>query len=228
MKRSQINAAIDRARCALKAQNISLPCFADFTPGDFRRKKEDCQTISAVMLGWDVTDFGSGDFDHIGCVLFTVRNGSAEDPAIGVPYAEKYMVFCDSPSQEIPMHFHYQKQEDIINRAGGLMCIQVYNAAPDGSLDQTSDVTVYTDGIRNVVPAGTVLEITAGNSVTLTPGLYHRIFVKEGSGLLIAGEVSSVNDDHTDNHFLTPTNRFCGIEEDADKRYLLVGEYAEL
>ena len=31
------------------------------------------------MLGWDVTDFGSKDFEHIGRTLFTLRNGNLHD-----------------------------------------------------------------------------------------------------------------------------------------------------
>ena len=29
-----------------------------------------------ISLGWDITDFGSGDFAKLGLLLFTVRNGS--------------------------------------------------------------------------------------------------------------------------------------------------------
>ena len=105
------------------------------------------------------------------------------------------------------------------------MCIELYNSLPDGEPDRESDVVVYTDGFRNTVPAGTVMEITTGNSITLTPGLYHRIFAKEGTGLLIAGEVSSINDDTRDNRFYQPTERFCGITEDEAPLYLLVNEY---
>jgi len=223
MKRSEINAAIDTARAALKEQNITLPCFGYFTPEEWMEKTDVCQNVFAVMLGWDVTDFGTDDFSHQGCVLFTVRNGSPD--GAGVPYAEKYLIFNDAPAQAIPLHFHFKKTEDIINRAGGIMCIELYNSTPDGDLDRASDVTFYTDGIRNTVPAGTVVEITTGNSITLTPGLYHRIFAKEGTGILIAGEVSSINDDNTDNRFYAPTNRFCGIDEDEAPRYILANEY---
>ena len=223
MKRSEINAAIDTARAELQKQNITLPCFGYFTPEEWEEKKDSCANVFAVMLGWDVTDFDTDDFAHQGCVLFTVRNGSPD--GAGVPYAEKYLIFNDAPAQAIPLHFHFKKTEDIINRAGGVMCIEVYNSTPDGDLDRESDVTFYTDGIKNVVPAGTVVEITTGNSITLTPGLYHRIFAKAGTGMLIAGEVSSINDDKTDNRFYAPTNRFCGVEEDEAPCYILANEY---
>ncbi|MCQ2432140.1 MAG: D-lyxose/D-mannose family sugar isomerase [Clostridia bacterium] len=226
MKRSQINAAIDKAMAACRKNNFTLPCFGYFTPADWKTKGEECKTIVDVMLGWDVTDFGSGDFDRVGAVLFTLRNGSCKDPSIGVPYAEKLMMFDDTVAeQEIPLHFHFRKHEDIINRAGGTMCVQLFGSTPDGDLDREHEIVVYTDGIRNVVPAGTVMEITTGNSITLTPGLYHRIFVKKGTGMLIAGEVSSINDDHIDNRFYETTARFCAVEEDEPKRYILANEY---
>jgi len=46
-----------------------------------------------------------------------------------------------------------------------------------------------------------------------------------GTGTLIAGEVSSINDDNTDNRFYAPTARFCGIDEDEEPRYILANEY---
>ncbi len=223
MKRSEINAAIVRAVKTLRKENITLPSFGYFSPEEWAEKKEVCENAITVGLGWDVTDFGSGDFTRTGCTLFTVRNGNKAGQ--GTPYAEKYLIFCDAPSQEIPLHFHFEKTEDIINRAGGIMCIEVYNSTPDGELDRASDVTFYTDGMKNVVPAGTVVEIENGNSITLTPGLYHRIFAKEGTGMLIAGEVSSINDDTCDNRFYAPTDRFCGIDEDEVIRYYLANEY---
>ncbi len=226
MKRSEINAAIVRAVKTLRRENITLPAFGYFTPSEWSERKADCENAIAVGLGWDVTDFGTGDFTNSGCTLFTVRNGNKE--GMGTPYAEKYLIFCDAPAQEIPLHFHFEKTEDIINRAGGIMCIQVYNSTPDGELDTESDVVFYTDGIRNVAAPGTVVEITTGNSITLTPGLYHRIFAKEGSGMLVAGEVSSINDDTKDNRFYAPTARFCGIEEDEVIRYLLANEYDKI
>ncbi|MBP3919872.1 MAG: D-lyxose/D-mannose family sugar isomerase [Clostridia bacterium] len=226
MKRSEINAAITRAMAALQKENITLPAFASYTAEDWKKLGARCENAVSVMLGWDVTDFNSGDFLHKGCTLFTVRNGSKS--GIGTPYAEKYLIFSDTPPQEIPLHFHFEKTEDIINRAGGVMCIELYNSTADGEIDYKNDVTFYTDGIKNVLPAGSVIEITTGNSITLTPGLYHRIFVKEGTGILIAGEVSSINDDTCDNRFATPTKRFCGIEEDEPIQYFLANEYDKI
>lgn len=75
--------------------------------------------VQKTMLGWDVTDYGLNDYKKIGGVLFTVRNGDQNDPSIGVPYAEKYILLEEG--QGLPIHFHYSKTEDIINRAGGVL-----------------------------------------------------------------------------------------------------------
>jgi D-lyxose ketol-isomerase len=42
---------------------------------------------------------------------------------------------------------------------------------------------------------------------------------------VLVGEVSSVNDDHTDNKFHQPVGRFPDIEEDEAPTHLLVGDY---
>ena len=47
----------------------------------------------------------------------------------------------------------------------------------------------------------------------------------EGGDVLI-GEVSTVNDDETDNIFREPIGRFADIEEDVDPAHLLVSDYA--
>jgi hypothetical protein len=56
--------------------------------------------------------------------------------------------------------------------------------------------------------------------------VYHA-FWGEGADVLI-GEVSTVNDDHTDNYFLNPIGRFPEIEEDEARHRLLVGDYGQL
>ena len=223
MKRSQINAAIAHAMQLMKDNNITLPFFGYMTKADWEKSDIDYSVLKAVMMGWDVTDFSSDDFDHIGSTLFTVRNGSPYDKNVGVPYAEKYIIMQAKCNQEIPMHFHNIKSEDIINRAGGMLNIQVYNSRPDGSLDTESGVKLYQDGVLTVLKPGEVIHVQHGNSVTLTPGIYHRFFATEGD--VIVGEVSSINDDNLDNVFLKPTGRFSEIEEDEPITYLQVKEY---
>lgn len=181
--------------------------------------------IRERMLGWDVTDFGSGDFEHCGAALFTVRNGDKNDKELKMPYAEKYIILSDKTEQEIPLHYHIYKSEDIINRGGGVLVVQLFNRAEDGGLDTESDVVVYTDSIKRTLKAGGLIEVYPGDSITLEPYVYHKFFAKKDCGLLIVGEVSKVNDDNTDNVFYKKSERFVEVEEDEEITYPLVNEY---
>lgn len=223
MKRSQINAAIQWAKGLLKEQRFNLPMFGYWDIGEWKKNKDKTEIIRKTMLGWDITDYGMGDFRKIGSVLFTLRNGDQKQAGVGTPYAEKLIPIMDG--QRLPMHFHFCKTEDIINRGGGVMFIRLYNAKPDESVDYESDVTVYMDGIRHIVKAGETLEVTPGNSITLTPRIYHVFGAKEGSGDVLAGEVSSVNDDNTDNRFAEEVTRFSMVEEDEPIVHPLCNEY---
>lgn len=222
MKRSEINAIIRESDAFLKEHRFRLPPFAYWTPDEWRKKGEEAWEIAAHHLGWDITDFGSGDFAHRGLFLFTVRNGSPENLKTGQGklYAEKIMIVGDG--QVTPMHYHWIKTEDIINRGGGVLAIRLYNATDEGELDNTP-VAVSMDGVRHTVTPGTVVRLEPGESITLTPGMYHE-FWGEG-GRVLVGEVSSVNDDNTDNRFYQPVGRFPDIEEDEPPLYLLVGDY---
>ena len=75
--------------------------------------------------------------------------------------------------------------------------------------------------MKVTVPAGGVVKVTNGNSITLTPYIYHRFYAEGGE--LIVGEVSKVNDDAKDNHFSEVTHH--SIEEDEPVRHLLCGGY---
>ena len=220
MKRSLINTNIEWAMELCKKENFNLPGFAYWTPQEWEDKKNQTQRMREVGLGWDVTDYDAGDFDKIGAVLFTLRNGSMNDP--GRPYCEKMIAMKDK--QILPCHFHYEKTEDIINRAGGTLCVQVWNSKSEAegyAVDEESEVKLYCDGMPVTVPAGGVVKVTTGNSITLTPYVYH-LFYAEG-GDLIVGEVSKVNDDAADNHFTREMH--LTVEEDEPVRHILCGGY---
>ena len=80
-----------------------------------------------------------------------------------------------------------------------------------------------TDGVLRRQEAGAVLRLHPGESVTLMPGNWHA-FWGEGGDVLI-GEVSTVNNDLTDNIFAEPIGRFAEIEEDEEPLHLLVSDY---
>ena len=115
--------------------------------------------------------------------------------------------------------------EDIINRGGGTVLIRVYNSLPDEELDKKSPVTVHIDGHAMTVPAGTQVPLHPGQSITIYPYLYHDFEVESGTGAVLLGEVSQVNDDANDNRFNPPVGRFPAIEEDEAPYRLLCTEY---
>jgi D-lyxose ketol-isomerase len=221
MKRSEINAILRAAAAFIQERGFFLPPFAHWSPEDWRAKGVDIQEIVAHRLGWDVTDFGSGDFARSGLCLFTLRNGHPSMPR-SKPYAEKIMVV--DVGQITPLHFHWKKTEDIINRGGGTLAVKLYNATPDEELDETADVHAVVDGVARILKPGGVVELEPGESITLTPYLYHE-FWGRGSRVLV-GEVSSINDDATDNRFYRPLGRFPEIDEDQPPFRLLCTEYA--
>jgi D-lyxose ketol-isomerase len=223
MKRSEINTMIRDADAFLRAHQFHLPPFAYWGPVDWRRKGPEVAEIVERRLGWDITDFGSGDFEKVGLRVFTIRNG---DPAnlvkgTGKRYAEKILVV--DVGQVTPLHYHWTKVEDIINRGGGELAIQLFNGNDDGSKQDDTPVMVSIDGVQRTLPAGGVVRLTPGESITLMPYCYHE-FWAEGSRALI-GEVSLVNDDNTDNCFYGQVGRFPSIDEDEAPLHLLVNDY---
>jgi len=225
MKRSLINAAIGDAIRLLDEYRFHLPPFAYWTPADWRAKGQATAQLTKRKLGWDVTGFGADCFDEMGLTLFTLRNGSFEDLArgAGMLYAEKALI--SKVGQVTPMHFHWSKTEDIINRGGGRLAIKLYNATDSDALG-TDDVTFLSDGVEHTLPAGSILRLDPGASITLPPRLYHSFWAEERT--VFAGEVSTVNDDDLDNRFLDAIERFPSIEEDELAKYRLVSDDEDL
>ena len=222
MKRSEINAVL-RANIELyRRYHFHLPPWASWSPEGWRRVGHEYDEIRDCKLGWDLTDFGSGKFADVGLSLFTIRNGHPHLPQYDKPYCEKLLIVGEG--QHTPCHFHWNKMEDILCRAGGHLLITVFNAAPDESRADTP-VPVSVDGHRYEVPAGSTLRLTPGESITLPPYNYHEFWGEEGCGAVLVGEVSKVNDDERDNRFLDQIPRFPDIEEDEPPLHLLCTEY---
>jgi D-lyxose ketol-isomerase len=227
MKRSEINAILRDALSFLREHKSVLPPFAYWSPGQWKQRRGEADGVIRQQLGWDITDFGSGDFDRVGLFLFTVRNGTLDDAAQGGKnYAEKILIVREQ--QLTPAHFHFKKMEDIINRGGGELVIQLWKSTKDESLDEDSEVTVQIDSMPVTVPAGGKVSLEPGQSITLPPFLYHAFWAAPGKGTVLVGEVSRVNDDRTDNRFATPVGRFPTIEEDEPPLHLLTIDYAGL
>jgi D-lyxose ketol-isomerase len=227
MKRSEINRIIKEGLHFIETERkFHLPPFAKWSPEVWQTKGEEVQDIVNQQLGWDITDFGTEDFNKFGLLLFTIRNGSFEELSKpdGKIYAEKAMIVKEE--QVTPVHFHYQKMEDIINRGGGELVIQLWNSTPDEKLDVANDVTVSVDSLKVKVKAGGTISLTPGESVCLPQRNYHKFWGKKGKGTVFVGEVSRVNDDYVDNHFYEFV-RFANIEEDEEPLHLLYGDYAK-
>jgi len=224
MKRSEINRALRELEDMCGKCGFKLPPFCGFTPEEWKHKGHEYDEIRDCMLGWDITDYGLGDFDRVGFSLITIRNGSRKEPEkYPKVYAEKILYLKEG--QYAPNHFHWFKTEDIINRGGGNVLIRVYNSRVDETIDTESDVTVHCDGRTFSVPAGTQIRLTPGESISIQQYMYHDFSVEEGSGAVLLGEVSQCNDDNTDNRFNPPVGRFPEIEEDEAPYRLLCNEY---
>lgn len=225
MKRSEINRLIKKSKAFFAKNNFLLPPFAEWTAGDWKSRGLECAEIVNCHLGWDLTDFGSGDFNKMGLMLFTIRNGSIDPKnSVGKSYAEKIMIVEEE--QVTPTHFHFLKMEDIINRGGGTLLVQLWNSGEGKELLDT-DVIVSKDGVRVNLKAGGILELKPGESVCLQQKLYHKFWGKKGAGTVLVGEVSRVNDDYTDNYFYEPAGRFPEIMEDETPLHLLCNDYKD-
>jgi D-lyxose ketol-isomerase len=222
MKRSRINEILREGDAFVRSFGYQLPPFAYLSPEELKQSEYPAMLKERAM-GWDITDYGQEKFDELGLFLFTVRNGLLGDldKGRGMLYAEKLLI--SRKDQLSPMHRHFLKAEDIINRGGAKLVLELFAGAADGSIDRSSDVVVPVDGRMVTLPAGGHLALDPGESVTLLPGVWHA-FWGEGGDVLI-GEVSTVNDDKTDNDFEMEIGRFAKVEEDEAPLHLLVSDY---
>ncbi len=220
MKRSEINLLIQEASDFFEDMGFKLPKWAFWKPDQWAGKFDICSEIVDNQLGWDITDFGSNEFDKRGLMLFTLRNGNLEKDIKN--YCEKIMMVKEG--QETPMHLHWNKMEDLINRGGGNIIMELYCSTNDEKLSD-EPVAIRMDGIRHYFAPGTQVILTPGDSICLEQRIYHRFWAEEGKGDVLLGEVSAVNDDHLDNFFYEKVGRFPEIAEDEDPKHLLVSDY---
>lgn len=225
MKRSEINAVIQKFEALLGEYRFALPPFLGFTPKEWEEKGHEYDEIRDNQLGWDVTDYGEGHFDTLGLALITLRNGNVHNPRYKKNYAEKIMM-CDS-GQVSPMHYHKNKMEDIINRGGNDVIFTLCNTSTETGEYLDTDVLVCRDGRQYTLPSGSRVTLHSGESMTLYPYLAHEFIIPQGGPALI-GEVSMTNDDHTDNFFRKPLGRYPDIEEDEPPYRLLCNEYPKV
>lgn len=223
MKRSEINKYIMEAKELFNSISFKLPPFAFLTPDDWANLGKEAQEIRDNALGWDITDYGESDFLKTGLLLFTIRNGNYHmQTSYPKGYAEKIMVVRED--QVCPMHFHWKKREDIINRGGGNLVLDLFMADENEQLSDKIFTASINGMTRECKPDEKVI-LTPGESICLEPYVYHKFYGEKGKGSVVVGEVSDVNDDNNDNRFLNPLKRFPTIEEDESPLHLLCNEY---
>lgn len=223
MKRSEINQLMRHACEFFTRHGFRLPPWSVWTPRQWARKGAECDEVRRNLLGWDLTDFGSGDFYRVGLLLFTIRNGNFKRRKLyPKPYAEKIMIVRER--QVTPMHFHWSKMEDIINRGGGVLVLDLYHAdVRNEKRLGRQGFPVSIDGVRRRCRPGERIRLQPGESICLEPYVYHTFWAEGGTTLV--GEVSTVNDDTCDNCFLEGCGRFPAITEDEAALYPLCTEY---
>ncbi|WP_339110097.1 D-lyxose/D-mannose family sugar isomerase [Thioclava sp. GXIMD4216] len=217
MKRSEINTALRSAEAMLAHHLWALPDWAGWDMADVLRHRDHSRWLAERQLGWDVTDFGSGEFAARGLTLFCVRNGLAHLSGEERPYAEKLLFV--GVGQETPFHAHKHKLEDIIVRGGGTLCVAF---TPEGYLGTGAPPQqIRIDGAAH--PAfDRIHRLRAGQSITIPRGLQHRFWGEEAP--VFVAEVSQCNDDQGDNFFLGGQGRFSEVEEDEPPYRLLWNE----
>jgi len=221
MKRSEINRLQKEAVDFFRKQNFYLPKWAIWSKDLWLKNYELTTEIFENKLGWDITDFGLHNYEKFGLLLFTIRNGKfgiKDDKT----YAEKIMIVREE--QVTPWHFHRNKTEDIINRSGGNLIIELCNATEDDKLAETP-VQVKVDGITHKLNPKRKVILEPGESITIPPYLYHSFYGEKEKGWVLVGEVSSVNEDDKDNQFFENLGRFPEIVEDELPLYFLCNEY---
>jgi len=180
MKRSQINQILQEADGFIRSYGYILPPFAYWTPSEMLARRGEISALVAARIGWDITDYGLGDFRRTGLFLFTTRNGRQADLKAGggMCYAEKIMI--SRQDQVSPLHRHIVKAEDIINRGGATLALEMFRSDAGGALDPSADVKVMVDGIARTFHAGEILRLAPGESVTLMPGNWHAFWGEGG------------------------------------------------
>jgi len=210
MKRSFVDLRIEAMLAACARYGQRLPPFALWGEDDYRADPAAARRIAERGLGWNIVEFKAGAFATDGLSVFTLRMGDWRRLADGRGrlYAEKVLHAEDR--QRTPHHYHVVKTEDVINRGGGRFVVELFKVDRGGA-----PLKERFRAVKDVEP---------GESLTLEPFVAHA-FWAEGDAVL-AGEVSLVNDDASDNYFLPPLAAPAPIEEDRPKRYVTVRDHS--
>lgn len=224
-KRSELNSYIVKCERIIEEAGVILPPFAKWTVDDWKGKGHAYDELRDLCIGWDIWD-PIHDWHKMGGGGLTLRNGSQKDPRYPKTYCEKVAVCLEG--QLVPWHYHFHRQEDIINRSKrAKMVVELCNHTPDDQLDHESDVMVHKDGRTYTAPAHTRVYLLPGESITINTGTYHSFWTEPGTGDAVYFEVCKVNDDANDNVFLdlpADHERYTQWEEDVPPLYPMAYE----
>ena len=159
MKRSRINDIMAAADEMIRHYGFTLPPFARWSPDEFRARKASAARVISGRCGWDITDYGEGRFDELGLFLFTLRNGELADlqRGGGMCYAEKLLI--SRQDQISPMHTHGIKAEDIINRGGATLVVELFGSDDKGRFAADRGGMVRCDGVERRYGPGEKLRL---------------------------------------------------------------------
>ena len=225
MKRSFIEARIEKMLAACSVHGVRLPPFAVWSDAQYRDDRSAARYIAERGLGWSIVEFRPGAFATDGLSVFTLRMGDWRrlGNGRGRLYAEKALYAEDG--QRTPCHYHIVKTEDIVNRGGARFVVEFVKVDRAGTPTKErfrvrKDVTVLDLG------PGDQVRLEPGESLTLEPFVAHSFWAEGGA--VLAGEVSLANDDRADNYFIPPLPPAARIEEDKPRRYVTVRDHAKL
>ena len=223
MKRSFIDARIDRMLEMCARHGVALPPFALWRKAEFRANPDAAKLIAERGMGWNVVEFKTRLFAREGLTLFTLRMGDWRELSGGRGrlYAEKAIVAEDR--QRAPHHYHVVKTEDILNRGGARFVVELFKVDAKGAPLKDRFRALKDASVLDLGP-GDQVRLEPGESLTLEPFVAHAFWAEGGAA--VAGEVSLANDDATDNYFLPPLEPFPPIEEDAPARYVTARDHA--
>ena len=147
MKRSEINKAVDEGVVFLKSRSIPLPPQAFWNLEDWQKNQKNAAELERRGIGWDLTDFGSGEYESIGLLCYTLSNGiiGSDGKPVDQSYAHKLLIVGEN--QVTPVHHHRSKTEDIINLGGGCLQIKIYQVDSHEKLDEKNPVKILRNGI---------------------------------------------------------------------------------
>jgi D-lyxose ketol-isomerase len=225
MKRSLIDARIETMLAFCERCGVRLPPFALWGEEDFRADPTAAARILDGGLGWNIVEFQPGQFAEAGLSVFTLRMGDWRQLSHGRGrlYAEKALLA--ESGQRTPHHYHIVKTEDIVNRGGAKFVVELVKVDRAGA-PLNERFRVLKDVKTLELKPGARVTLEPGESLTLDPFVAHAFWAEGGATL--AGEVSLVNDDRTDNYFLPPLPAPAPIEEDAPRRFITLRDHARL